>query len=184
MKPIRTINQLLILILFIMVPAISPVCAQSTSLNEYQIKAAMIFNMAKFTDWPSESIPATSEHFSICIYGRGPLRDAVEELQGKPIRGKILSVRRVGHPMDVTNCQILLNESERRHTVSLIEKTKTYPVLTVSDAPGFAKIGGIVGFVMREGKVRFEINPAAAQRHRIRISSRLLQLSLIVHEEL
>ncbi len=54
------------------------------------------------------------------------------------------------------------------------------PVLTVSEVDGFARSGGGINFYLDGPKVRFEINPAAAQNDRLRISSQLLSLGKIV----
>ncbi len=54
------------------------------------------------------------------------------------------------------------------------------PVLTVGDAEDFARLGGMINFRVEENKVRFEINPAAATRAGLRISSRLLGVARVI----
>ena len=63
----------------------------------------------------------------------------------------------------------------------ILRRLRTAPVLTVSELPGFAKHGGMVGFVIDRGKVRLEVNLAAVRRSRLRMSSKLLEVASEVH---
>jgi hypothetical protein len=53
------------------------------------------------------------------------------------------------------------------------------PILTVADRSGGIR-GGVVDFVMREGKVRFVIDRAMARRQQVELSSKLLETALAV----
>jgi hypothetical protein len=53
------------------------------------------------------------------------------------------------------------------------------PILTIGDAPGFARRGGIINFMLEDNKVRFEVNVEAAKHAVLNISSRLLALAKI-----
>jgi len=57
------------------------------------------------------------------------------------------------------------------------------PLLTVGDSAGFCRQGGAIGFFLEDGKVRFEINVAAAERRGLRVSSSLLRLARIIKDE-
>jgi hypothetical protein len=147
--------------------------------GEHQIKAAMIYNMAKFTDWPVDSMQ--TDQFLICILGKGRLSKAVETLQGKPVRGRTIIIRSITQASEAANCQIVvLAESERKQFAALLGKTQQYQLMTISDDDGFAKAGGVVGFFVEEGKVRLEINATAAHRHKLRIDAQVLKLARIV----
>jgi hypothetical protein len=54
-------------------------------------------------------------------------------------------------------------------------------VLTVADADGFARSGGMVAFVRENNKLRFEINESAAKQAGLSVSSRLLSVARQVH---
>jgi hypothetical protein len=53
-------------------------------------------------------------------------------------------------------------------------------VLTVGDTDGFAQRGGAINFTLQARKVRFEINPAAAEQAGLKMSSQLLKLATLV----
>ncbi len=153
------------------------------SFAEYQVKSAMIYNMVLFMDWPEDALPTSSTKFSICVVGKGGLVAAVDSLQGKQVKGKTVVVHQGSAANNASGCQVLvLSDLDKSATASLLERTRINPVVTVADSSNFARSGGTVGFILQNGKVRFEINQAAAQRHRIRISSQLLKLATITQE--
>ena len=69
------------------------------------------------------------------------------------------------------------------HDSSILEEVKTLPMLTVGQAGDFIRAGGILGFFLQDGRLRFEINPEAAQRVGLRISSRLLMLAKVTGDK-
>lgn len=151
--------------------------------GEHQIKTAMIYNMAKFTDWPPDALPADQNQFLICVLGKGRLGSAVETLQGKQVRGRTITIRSISSPAEAASCQILVvAESERKQISGILDKARHYRLMTISDSEGFAKAGGLVGFFMEDGRVRFEINTTAVQRHTLRINAQVLKLSRIVQD--
>jgi len=50
----------------------------------------------------------------------------------------------------------------------------------VSDIPDFVQQGGMIQFVLRDGRVRFEVNLAPAQRNGLTMSSELLKVAVQV----
>ncbi|KAB0666591.1 YfiR family protein [Oryzomonas japonica] len=152
--------------------------------SEYQIKAAMVFTMAKFVEWPAGALGDEGTPLALCALGIGPFGQAVENLRGKSIKGHPITVRQIFRTGEIGGCQILvINDSQRRQVRAATERAAQHGVLTIGDMPGFAKAGGVVGFVVQEGKVRFEINLEAAQKSGFMISSRVLKLAKIVREE-
>jgi hypothetical protein len=53
-------------------------------------------------------------------------------------------------------------------------------VLTVGDTEGFTEAGGMINLTIVDQRVHFEINPDAARRAGMKISSKLLSLAKIV----
>jgi hypothetical protein len=78
-------------------------------------------------------------------------------------------------------CQgVFLASSEMGRFKAVLDSLAGRSVLTVGESKGFAARGGIVNFVLEDGRVRFEINHTAAIRANLKISSELLQVATIV----
>lgn len=152
------------------------------AVEEHQLKAAVLYNLAKFVDWPPNTFRAAGDPIVTCILGDSPFGRSLErELNGKSIEDRRFVVRRVSETGQAGGCHILIvSTTERKRWRSALSEIKTSGVLTVGEADGFASDGGVVNLKLESGKVRIQINVQAAEREGLRISSRLLSLAQIV----
>jgi hypothetical protein len=92
-------------------------------------------------------------------------------------------VRFARRPQDAKGSQILYvaaSESEKIGVV--LAAVDSTAVLTVSDAPGFAEHGGMVGFATEGTRVRFEVNRNLAEKNGLKLSAKLLSLARLVDD--
>ena len=142
--------------------------------QEYEIKAAYLYNFLKYVEWP-DSINRT---FLICVAGQNPFAGVLdgltknERVRGNPVKTEVILGFEPG-------CYVIFTPRTSNIPVYL-QGAAGKPILTVGETPRFIEQGGIVNFFLENGKVRFEINRNAAERAGLRISSRLLQLARIV----
>jgi hypothetical protein len=153
--------------------------ARAQAAEEYELKAAFLYNFAKFVDWPPAAFPDPNASFRICVLGKDPFGGSLQDaVGGEEIAGHKLIVVRTNFLPKPAGCQILfISRSERDQTAQILLAVKDSPVLTVGDSPGFLEQGGVINFLLEGTKVRFEINNEAAVRARLTISSKLLQLA-------
>ena len=156
--------------------AATPGLAQTPRPSEYQLKAAFLYNFAKFIDWPSDD----SSPFVIGILGDNPFGKSLEQIvAGKQINGRTISVQFFQTASEVARCQILfISNSESKHFTEIIKNLKGSAVLTVSENDRFIDSGGMVDFVKEDSRIRFQINDDAAKAVRLKISSKLLSLAV------
>jgi hypothetical protein len=162
--------------------ATSPVRSQGPAPGEYEVKAAFLYNFLRYTEWPAAAIPGPGVPLLIGVLGDEPLeRTLGAVLRGKTVQGRPLEVRRVRLGPEAQASHLLfVSASERVRVGQVLDAVRGAPVLTVGETDGFAQAGGVINFVLEEGRVRFEVNQDAAQRARLRLSSRLLALARIV----
>ena len=151
-------------------------------LDEYQVKAAFLFNFAKFVEWPPEAFKGPGDPFTICVAGENPFGSALENaVKGKAVGSRGFAVRLSPNGRDVKGCQILFTAlSDRKRVRALLDVLKGSNTLTVGENDGFAADGGIVNFKLDGDRVRIEINIKAAEQEKLQISSKLLSLAQIV----
>jgi len=156
---------------------------QAQSVDEYQVKAAFLYNFAKFVEWPPHKGPDDS--FVICVLGRSPFGPLLEQaVRGKQIEGRALIVREISEVRDASGCQILyVPASENKRIPAILDKLKTDAVLTVGETQTFAADGGVINLKVEGGKVHLEVNMCAAERVKLHISSKLLSLATIVKDK-
>jgi len=173
----------LILIIFWLVALVSetpPAGAQTAS----QVKAAFLFNFAKFVEWPPGTFANDQAALVLAFSDRDPMTEDLDALQGKMVQGRRLEVKRLRGLEDLRKCHIFFaSASERAGLPQILGSLRNFPVLTVTDeVDNFAKLGGIINLIISGDKIRFEICPNNAKRSGLRISSQLLKLAIIVED--
>ena len=79
-----------------------------------------------------------------------------------------------------TDMTDVLNDKIKEMVKQIIALLQGAAVLTVSDAPRFAERGGMLGLVVREGRLAFDANAEAIRQTRLKVSSKVLRLARIV----
>jgi len=155
-------------------------------VTEPSLKAAFIYNFAKFTEWPQETLPATAT-FTACVLGASanPIQVALERtVKGRQFAGRQISVVQTRIDGQLRSCHLLyLSGVTLAQVAAILEAVRGAPVLTVSDVDDFARRGGIAQMFVEDGKMRFELNLEAAKRSRLELSSKLLVLAAQVYGE-
>lgn len=147
--------------------------------REYEIKAAFIYNFAKFIEWPETKFTDAKAPLILGILGSGPIGAALESLENKTVRGRQLTIQQVAAPENLSQYHMLyICKSEKPELNRIIEHLGSQPILTISDIQDFVKTGGHINLVIRQNKIRFIINSVAAKKANLKISSRLLKLSM------
>lgn len=148
---------------------------------EAQVKAAFLYNFAKFVEWPKEA--ALRPRFTLCVLGSDPFGQDLDDLvAGRTVRGLAFDVRRLDSAREAArSCRVVyVAPSEVGRLDELLDVLVPAGVLAVTDVPGGAARGAVINFVMQGTKVRFEVNLEASERAGLRISSELLRIARVV----
>lgn len=155
--------------------------ASLESSLEENIKAAYLFNFAKFVEWPPTAFSSKDDPLNICVLGDDPLAGGVKLLENKSVAGRKLMIHQKNSCEDGDIYHIVyIGESKRKNLLKILSRFQKKPVLTVSSINDFAGQGGMIGFVRKGNLVRFEVNRQTVMDSGLTISSRLLKLALIV----
>ncbi|MBN1931851.1 MAG: YfiR family protein [Desulfobacterales bacterium] len=156
--------------------------ADSVLYREYLVKAAFLYNFAKFVDWPIEVFEDEHAPIYLCILGKNPFDDdVIQSIENKTVDGRKLLVETSKHAKDHSKCHILfISRSMEKEAKQILTDIKDRPVLTVSDIAEFTSLGGIIEFIVINNKIRFEINIDSARHAGLKISSHLLKMAKIV----
>ncbi|MGN6705162.1 MAG: YfiR family protein [Rhodanobacter sp.] len=150
---------------------------------EYAVKATYLYKFAPFVTWPPGEFASTNAPFTICVVGNDPFDGYLERaVAGRGFGGHPFSVRRLMSLTPEAHCQIaFLAQLPAQDIRQALAAVSGQPVLTVVDSATPDR-EGIVQFVIRQGRVGFEINVGAASRNHLAISSKLLSLALAVRD--
>lgn len=166
------------------------VCAQNVDTAKVRkVKAAYLFNFAKFVDWPKEALGPEDGEFVICVLGDDEMGRILEStLKSKRLASRSIVIRR-HQPMfnktdsSLQECQLVyVGKSLKSQLQFILQPLKNQPILLVSEISNFARRGGMIGFVLEKGRIVFEINRRILIGAGLRASSKLLSLARLVTE--
>ena len=155
-------------------PALEPV-------DEYTLKAAFLYNFAKFVEWPVNSFADSTSPFSLCVLGNDPFGANLETLAKKPVRERALVIKHIRSVTAMSGCHILyISPQEFTQLEALLRNLEKAPVLTVCDTESCAESGLMLNMRMAENRVQLDMNLDAVQRTALKVSSQLIKLTRIV----
>jgi hypothetical protein len=156
-----------------------PALAEPT---EEEVKAALIFNITRFVEWPATAFDSPSAPLIVAIMGQDDVSDVLEPLLlRKNVNGHPIEVRRVRTADDARKCHVLyVASSERRRSDVILKALRGASTLTVADIANFAERGGHINLALEDRRVRVFVNPTSAEDSHLTISAKLLSLAQIV----
>ena len=164
-------------------------CASSalgqTQASEVSLKSAFLYKFIHYAEWPVEALGEPGDPIALCVIGHDEVAQVLEEaVRGRSGHDRPLVVRRLASPDATAGCHMLFVGSVQDAEIErVLARVASQATLTVGDAEGFARRGGIINFTRSGSRLGFEINRGAAQRAGLQLSSQLLKLSKPAPEE-
>jgi hypothetical protein len=175
-------------VVLLLAMAVLPGRGQDGALPEAEVKAAFLYNFAKFIQWPPRCFDGPKAKLVIGIIGTDSLGKYLDQLEGKAINGHEIEVKRLAPNAfeEAKHCHVLFIGEDHRAAQGLVQRLDKAEsdVLTVTDeVDGFPSVGAVINLVKSpDNRVRFEINVDAARRAELKINSSLLNLARIVRD--
>jgi hypothetical protein len=152
--------------------------------REYQIKAAFLYNFAKFVEWPQARFESANSPIVIGVLGQNPFGAELEKIvQDRKVNGRSVSIVMLNSPAEAKMVHLLFVSAGHERRFAGSEAVKCPGVLTVGESQNFAAAGGTIIFTMPDDKVKFEINMGSANCAELRISAQLLKLAAVVRKK-
>lgn len=150
--------------------------------SESQVKAAFLFNFARYVEWPEAAFNGATAAIRLCLLSDAGFKQVLSEtVSGRSVGRRPVSVETIGSLEAASGCHLLfVDASVPAEAAAVAGRLGELAVFTISDQGGFAAAGGIANFILVDQKIRFEINPSAARRAGLKISSSLLRLAKLV----
>jgi YfiR/HmsC-like len=157
------------------------VAAGSDSL-EYGVKAAYLYKLGNFVDWPPSTFPSSTSAVNLCVAGADPFGASLDAATaGQHIGARPIVVRHLASVTRESHCQILfVGGSDPQIIGRILDAVRGVSVLTVTDAPTTGETPSIIRFVIHDDHVRMVIDGRAALLNGIIVSAKLLSVALSV----
>lgn len=154
--------------------------AEELQLQEQEIKAGLLYNFLKYTDWPPEKLGGAQ--VAVCIFGDDPFEGYLEPMGGRSVNQREIAIRKVRSADEAGECNLLfVNAEEKENWPQLRKALAGKGVLTVSDFAHFAETGGMIEFGHRNDHISASLNINAVNAAKLHVQDRLLKLVTIIH---
>jgi hypothetical protein len=153
--------------------------AEVDSASDTAVKMAFVYNFGKFVEWPPAAFNDSGHRVVLCTIGDvSAFSQGLSEINGKKVQNRELQVVHIARLNDLGGCDTLfIAQSERDRLGDVLAAVSKRPTLTISDIEGFTDKGGMIGLLVRNERVQFDVNLTAARSAGLQISSELLKLA-------
>jgi YfiR/HmsC-like len=159
-----------------------PAQISAQTVEESRVKAAYLYNFAKFVEWPSGVFRNPDDPTVICVVGDERISDVLEPaVSGKKANGRPVEARRPRSSDEFKSCHVLfIGFSDKERITQLLNRLQRSSVLTVGQSDQFIRLGGMINLALKNTTVELEIDPEASNAVGLKISSRLLVVARLV----
>lgn len=160
--------------------------SQSDAIStENKVKAAYVYNFTRFVNWTAPESGQKKETIRIGILGSESIAELLREAAAAQNKKNEIVVQSLDNSsFSPGDFDILyIDNTKKSELKNILAKTKGHQVLTVSDLELFARMGGIIGFVKEDKRIKIEINLELAKKEKLQISAKLIEVARLVSGE-
>lgn len=153
--------------------------AQSAAVSEYSLKAVLLFRLPQFVYWPQSERPPASP--VLCVLGSHPFGNLLQQLSKNG--STQMELRYLEPGAAYVGCDLLfVSRSEAGQLDTVLQRSESRRLVTISDISGFSRAGGMVELVVVGDKVGLSLNRRVAQRRGFDFNAQLLNLAQRVEQ--
>ena len=167
MKKTRSIALLLALSL---VPAFA---------QNYRMHSVFIYSFTRYVQWPDAY---NQGDFEILVLGDSPILDELRAMaQAKKVGDRVIKVTKITSPAEIRKCNMLFVPVEKSDQIdNVVSKVNTQSILIVTEEKGLAAKGSDINFIVKDGKLAFELNQASVNKQGLKVSNELTRLAILI----
>lgn len=145
--------------------------------DENEVKAAVIYNLLLFVQWPAPAAPAN--RFRFCVLDDGALTTTLRRHEGKAVQGQALEIRRIGAiSEELDNCVAVMVEAGNPGVLTRLGVVaRTRALLVIAEGAGAIDRGAMIGLHADGGRITFDINLGSMKKSGLTASSKILRLA-------
>src|SRR5688572_25673858 len=147
--------------------------------QNYKMHTVFIFSFTRYIQWPDTY---SGGDFEILVMGDSPIVDELKSMaQAKKVGDRTIKVTRINTPSEIRKCNILFIPASKSAQISeVLGKVTSQSILVITEEPGLAEKGSNVNFIIKDGKLAFELNQSATSKQGLKISNELSRLAILI----
>lgn len=153
---------------------LSPAIAQN-----YKMHSVFIYSFTRYVQWPDAY---NQGDFEIMVLGESPILEELKAMaQAKKVGDRPIKITKIKEASEIRKCNILFVPTSRSADIAAVmEKINTQSILVVTEEPGLALKGSDINFIIKDGKLAFELNQASVNKQGLKVSNELTRLAILI----
>ena len=172
-----TLFRIITFILILLAAEVS----RADSASEHELKAAYLYHIINFVNWPDNDFPKEGQKIEVCFIANDDFKQILKTIEKKPVRDRLIRVRQLSGEVLPSSCNMLfVHKVQITNLQDLLVEANKHNILTIGDSPRFAEMGGMIGFVVDQDRIRLEVNLITIKDTKLKVSAKLLEIALHV----
>lgn len=161
-------------IVLLMALSLVPAFAQS-----YRMHSVFIYSFTRYVQWPDSY---NQGDFEIMVLGDSPILDELRAMaQAKKVGDRSIKITRISSPSEIRKCNMLFVPVEKSGQIDdVVTKVSNQSILIVTEEKGLGTRGSDINFIVKDGKLAFELNQASVNRQGLKVSNELTRLAILI----
>lgn len=146
--------------------------------QNYKLHTVFIYSFSRYVIWPDNY---NHGDFEITVLGDSPIMSALEEMaKTKKVGERNIKVNQISSPTEIKKCNILFVPTGKSSELQeVMSRTVNQSILVITEEPGLGNKSGI-NFIMKGGKLVFELNQTMVSRQNLKIANELSRLAILI----
>lgn len=146
---------------------------------DYKFQSLFLYNIGKLSKWTPDR---EAGDFKVGVWGDRQITETMSRaLLDKKIGSQNVKVSLYEEMSDITDCHILFVPATARVSIEkLAPILEKHNIMLITEHDGWGKKGSIINFVIVNGKMKFEVNPIAAQKANVKLSNNLMNMGIVI----
>ena len=183
LKSWKVVAVVFIAVIFLLPPCSFAEEQRQLQLSEQKIKAGLIYNFLKYTEWPSAKMADPTSPIIICIFGsEDPFDRHLQPIEDRTVNQRTIAIRHISNTEQMTSCHMLFLSSDEQVQWPVLHRfLADKSVLTVGDFEGFSRSGGMIEFGTQDNRIQIELNINAINAAQLHVHDSLRRLAKTTH---
>lgn len=149
--------------------------------EEAAARAAYLYSFLGYIEWPSRALPLTDSPLVIGVLnGDEVAAELLLSTLGRKTNNRTVTIRRLQPGDSLDDLHLLyIGPGEPQQVQNTIRQVPQRWTVTVTDEGSADALPGVINFRHSEGRLRFDVSQAAAERGDFKLSSRLLSVAIV-----
>jgi hypothetical protein len=142
-------------------------------------QSVFIYSFTRYVIWPDSY---NTGDFEILVLGDSPIFTELKAMaSAKKVGERNIKVTRINSVAEIRKANMLfVSSGKAAEFEGVVAKVSSQSILIITEEPGLGAKGSDINFILRDGKLAFELNQSAMTKQNLKASTELSRLAIMI----